>query len=231
MSGFTPVIILILVMLIHALMRLSPNIFAIFCHSSIAKKSARRADRLSLYYALGTEIAIALLLVVTFFIVSLIFKNEANANLPFVWTLFGVLVLESIFSFFFYFKNRTTRLFLSRRGAKNLVKRAETAMARKDTFVLGFVTRIAELPFTFPLFILAAYIATKSSTIPCPLLTVCYLIVPTIPLAIIYILFHLGHNLAGFQRFQEKTKLITRLLITFGFITLAALTYAIGASI
>lgn len=227
MSEIIPVIILILVMLIQALMRLSPNIFAILQHSAIAKKSTRkttkRFDSLSASFVLGTETITVLTLLIVFLVVSLFTSCRTFMDKSFFYVMSGILAFEAIAIFFFYFKRKSTRLFINRHTASALTKKCETAKRRRDTFLLGLVTRTMELPFTLPLFILAAYEAAIIKALPCFSVAIIYLVVSVLPFFIIYTFFQTGHTIADFARLNEKTRLITRLILTALYIALAIL--------
>lgn len=244
MSSFTPVIIFILVLLIQALMRLSPNIFAIFEHSAIANKDRHIADRAGLYFIFGSEITLALIFLIVFIALSFFLISQTFVSKIFLWVMFGVLIAEAILSLFFYFKRKSTRLFITRRTANMLVKKAETTKSCKSMFVLGVLTRLIELPFTLPLIILTALITLSSSSngilyssaqpsiaapsLSCTFVFVTYLIISILPIFFVYAFFHSGHNLADYQRFQTKTKVLTRITLSVCFAILAILIFNLG---
>jgi hypothetical protein len=238
MSSFTPVIIFILVLLIQALMRLSPNIFAIFEHSASANKTRRIADRAGLYFVFGSEITLALIYLLVFIALSFFFVSKTFVSKVFLWTMFGVLIAEAILSLFFYFKRKSTRLFITRRAANMLVKKAESTKNCKNMFLLGVITRLIELPFTLPLIFLAAFVTLSSASngmlytsaqpginapvLSCNFVFIVYLIVSILPIVFVYAYFHSGHNLADYQRLQTKTRAFTRIAL-FSCFTLAAI--------
>lgn len=234
MNSFTPVIILILVVLIQVLMRLSPNVFAIFWHSAIAKKTVKKAERFGLYYILGTETITTLALFGSLTTFTLIFASHTFISKIFLWVLFGILIALSITFFFFYFKRKSTRLFISRRTASYFTKKAESIKTRRSAYTLGLLTSLCELPFTFPLYILAgltSIIKTDSSitpSLPNAAILVTYIVISALPLLMIYSHFHSGHTLADYQRLQEKTKFLTRIVVSVVFLALAMLIFNLG---
>lgn len=244
MSSFTPVIIFILVLLIQVLMRLSPNIFAIFEHSAIANKDRRIADRAGLYFIFGSEITLALIFLIVFIALSFFLISQTFVSKVFLWTMFGIIIAEAILSLFFYFKRKSTRLFIMRRTANMLVKKAESTKSCKNMFLLGVLTRLIELPFTLPLIILAAFVTLSSTSdgilyastqpgiaapsLSCTFVFIAYLIVSILPIIFVYAYFHSGHNLADYQRLQSKTRVLTRIAMFTCFAFIAILILNLG---
>lgn len=226
MSVFTSLVIIILSMLIQAFLQTSPSVFAIFYHHTLAKTSAKKTDDRSLSFILGVEIAVAIIFLATYFIITFFTNGDLLQNPIFFSIMSGILIIEAIFMWFFYFKigkksKNTTMLFLPRRLAKNLIFHAEHAKNRSDTILLGAITVLIELIFTLPLFVISSISILNLSPRFGFVFIIAYIIIATLPLFAIRTLYANGHNLAEIQRFHVKRKLSIRLILSFSYLVLA----------
>lgn len=234
MSVFTSLIIILLAMLIQGFLELSPGLFAIFYHHALGKTSLKKADDRALSFILGVEICTAAIFLITYLTVSFFYVQRDFMNTTFLWIMAGIFLLEAIFTCFFYFKSRkkfgknSTALFISRNVAKNLKHRAETAKNRSDTIALGFITTALELFITLPLYIICSVEILNVSLDTGFVFIIAYIIIATIPLFTIRTFFRTGHNLAEIQRFRVKKKLLTKLVISLSFLTIAIITFITG---
>ena len=229
MSVFISVGIVILAMLVMASLQLVPGVFALFCHYSLGKYSKKQASTLSLFFILGAEIIAAIFFITAIYISYVLFINDLDPhNNIITWIFVGILIALSIASFFFYYrhpKSKDTELFVSRRIAKSLDYRAAKARTPSDAFVLGALCNIPELIFTLPLYIITAteIIYSHSEYFADDFLTVIYILIPTIPLFILYHSFHSRHTLADIMRSQVRDKTFHRLCLSFSYFTIAFL--------
>ena len=213
-------------MLIQAFLQTSPSVFAIFYHHALGKTSMKKADDRSLSFILGVEIAIAIVFLITYSIITFLMPENNFTDTTFLWIMSGIFALEAIFMFFFYFKNhkkskKTTQLFIPRRIAKGLIFHAEHAKNRTDTIILGLVTTLIELIFTLPLIIISSIAIFRISPRFGFIFIIAYVIIATLPLFIVRIAFRASHSLAKIQRFRVKKKFLFRLILTFSYLALA----------
>lgn len=222
MDIFTSVIILILATLIQSLMQLSPSVFSLFYHYALGKKSHSKIDDFSLHFILGTETFIVTIFTILYIFVFAI-RNQINSpnDLP-MWILSGIFIAEAFASFCFYYRHgKTTTLFLSRSAAKSLTLHAQKVKSRSDAFVLGFLSNIAELVFTLPLYLIIILTFLNFPTIARATTIIIYLVVAILPLIFTYIAYRTGHNLAEISRFRLRFKPLIRFSLFLGFILLS----------
>lgn len=222
-------------MFIQAFLQLSPGVFAIFYHHALGKTTAKKADDRSLSFILGVEITIAVVFLITYFIITFIAAEKEFFSTTFLWVMAGILLAEAIFTLFCYFKpgkksKHTTRLFISRRLAENFIHRAETAKNRTDTIALGIITTATELIFTLPLFIISSVEILKFSPHFGFIFIIAYVVIATLPLFTIRTLFRTDHNLAEIERMRIKRKNLFRLAISISFLIIAILTFISGVN-
>lgn len=218
---------------IQTLLQLSPGIFAIFYHHALGKTNAKKADDQSLSFILGVEIFTAILYLLTYFIVSFVLTEEGFDNPILVWIMIGIFIAEAIFFFFCYYKmgkkyKNTSRLFVNRHVSEALIYKAEHAKNRTDTIILGIVTCAIELAFTLPLFIISSVEILRFDSRFGFLFIIVYVIAATAPLFGTRILYHTNNTLAGIMRIRTSKKNLYRILITIGYLGIAALIFIIG---
>lgn len=219
MSIFTSVGIVILVMLIQALLQLTPGVFAIWYHYALGKNSKNKTLELSGYFTAGVEFVVAIFMIVIY-LTTLTIPNDDLANL----ILAGISIAMSLFVFFKYYrKGRGTELFISRQCANNLYKKARSARKKSDIFVLGVVAYLNELFLTLPLLIILAMQTTFFTTSQQIVFFIMYILAAIMPICIIRNGFLHDKNLADIQKMRVKNKNFYRIFIGFAYITIAIL--------
>lgn len=227
MSFFVSLGIVVMAMLIMACLQLQPGIFSLFYHYASGKYSKSRASDLSVFFILGAETAAACFFFCSYLLANLFFLYKFRPETSFfAWIMVGVLIALAVMGLFCYFRPGSgTRLFISRRCAHNLSTHAQKAKSRSDAFVLGALSGVCELPFTLPLYLITSIEIMEMAVefYPSNLLTILYIIVPTIPLFVIRWRFQTGHNLADIQRSRVKDKYFTRIILCLSYLTITIL--------
>ena len=216
-------------MLIQAFLQLTPGLFAYFYHHALGKSSGKKADDTSLSFILGTEILTAIVFLVVYIIISFFIADKITDSNIYMATLVGIFIAESVIAFFFYFrrnskkKEQSTKTFLPRFIAKNLIVNAKKAKNRSDTITLGIITAACELIFTLPLYII---ISTEILSLGLRygfVYIIAYIIIATVPLFAIRTAFRTDHNLAEIQRFRVNKKLFIKLILSISYLLIAIL--------
>jgi len=219
--------IVLLAMLIMMFLQLVPGVFAIFCHYAYGKYSRRRASDLGLFFILGAETIAACLFLSCYYIAYALFLGcDRPETGIFAWIAVGVLVILAAASFFFYYrKGKGTKLFIPRKAARALDEKTRTVKTRSDAFTLGALAGTYELIFTLPLYIITAVEIMEMNTeyFSSNLLTICYIITPTIPLLVVRWMFQARYNLADVAKMRVKDKNFTRLILAICYLTIAVL--------
>ena len=227
MSFFISLGIVFLAMLIMASLQLQPGVFSLFYHYALGKYSKSRASDMALLFILGAEVSAACFFLCSYYIVNIFFLYQFRPETSFfAWFIVGILIALAFMSFFCYFRRGSgTRLFISRKCAHMLDLHAKNAKSRSDAFALGAFSGIYELPFTLPLYMVTSMEIMELSVefFPSHLLTILYIVVPTLPLFFIRWRFQTGHNLADIQRSRVKDKAFTRIILCFSYIAITAL--------
>lgn len=227
MSFFTSLGIVILAMLIMASLQFQSGVFTLFYHHALGKYSKNKASDLTLFFILGAETAAACLFLSSFYVSNLFFLYHFRPEASFfAWVMVGILLALSIMSLFCYYRpGNGTKLFIPRRCVRNVNRHIQSAKSRSDAFTLGALSSICELPFTLPLYIItsAEIMEMTVEFHSSHLLTILYIIIPTIPLFIIRWRFQIGQNLADIQKSRVKDKNFTRIILSFSYLAIAIL--------
>jgi len=224
MSILLSVIILIIIALIQALLQLVPGVFASFYHHALGKKNRKFADSLSLYFLLGNEVFI----ITIFFILCILFftiNNFFEINIIYLyWILAGIFTAETTISLFLYYrKGKFTELFISRSIASSLEKQSKNIKTPSDAFILGFLSRVPELIFTLPLYLLAIILLIDFLIVPRALILILFILISLLPIIIIHLFYFTGHNLSHIERFRIKIKPFIKIFLSLSFLSLATL--------
>lgn len=230
---FASLAIIILAIGIQTLLQLSQGVFAVFYHHALGKTTAKKADDRSLSFILGVEIFTAVFYLLTYLIVSFVITQKGFDNIILVWIMIGIFITEAVFFFFCYYKmgkkyKKTSRLFVNRHVAEALIYKAEHAKSRTDTIILGIVTSAIELAFTLPLFVISSVEILRFDSRFGFLFIVIYVIAATAPLFGTRILFRANNTLAGIMQIRSSKKNLYRILITIGYLSIAALVFITG---
>ena len=216
-------------MVIQAFLQLSPGLFAIFYHHATGKTSLKKADDAGLSFILGTEIFTAIVFLIVYIIISFLIADQITDNNIYIAILAGIFIAEAVITFFFYFrrnhkkKEQSTRLFLPRSAAKNLISKATKTKNRSDTIILGIITASLELFFTLPLYIIISTEILDLSPRYGFIYIIAYIIIATVPLFAIRTAFRTDHNLAEIQRFRVRHKFWVKLILSTCYLLIAAL--------
>lgn len=214
-------------MIIIAFLQLQPGIFSLSCHYLYGKYSKARASDLILFFILGVEVTSACLFLCSYYITNLFFFYQFRPETGvFAWIMVGIFTALALFSLFCYFRpGPGTSLFISRKAAKTLDSHARNIKSRSDAFVLGCFSGFYELVFTIPLYIVtsAEIMEMTVKFSPSHLLTLLYIIIPTLPLFIIRWKYRSGHNLANIQKSRVRDKNFVRFILSISYLSIAIL--------
>ncbi|MBR3144099.1 hypothetical protein IKF12_02790 [Candidatus Saccharibacteria bacterium] len=226
MSIVLSVILVILIMVIFAFLQLPNGLFSIFYHFRIAKTNLKKADDAALSFILGLEIFMtAMWLLIYLIIFTCFYFNPEIISPIFLYIMAGISFAEAIAIIFFYFRHgkSTTALFIPRKVAKNLVKRAEKVKTRSDAIILGFFSGLPELLFTLPLFITCSALLQTENVLSRSLIIILAIIASAVPLFVIRFLFRTDHNLAEIERLRVKLKPHFRFILAVAYLAIAIL--------
>ena len=230
MSIFASVAILVLVMAIQLMLQLNSGVFALFYHDALGKLSRKKADDLSLYYILGTEMFVGgIWLIIYIFLFNLIGDAGETVFRIMPWVLVGVCVAEAITGMIFYYrKGKMTELYVPRSITNGISGKIKNIKTRLDAFILGFVVGAFELIFSLPLYLAASTVLMESPDIPRAPIIILYIILSIVPLFAIRCFYRTDHNLAEIERKRVKHKPFVRLAICILYLLVALLMIYIG---
>lgn len=235
MSVFTSLSFIILTMLIQGFLQCTPSIFTIFYHHNLSKTTKKKSDDRALSFILGSEIAISIIFLIIYFIMTFLPIENDFSNPIFLFIMSGIFFTESIFFLCFYFKpgkkfKNTTTLYLPRFVTQKIYSLVEHAKNRISTIMLGAISILLEIIFILPLIIISSVGILNLSPRFGFVFIIAYIIITTLPLFTIRTLFYKNYNLATIERFRAKNKLTFRLIISTSYLILAIILLVLGVS-
>lgn len=127
---------------------------------------------------------------------------------------------------FYYRQSKGTSLWVPRALAKFLDTRTKRTRSAVETFSLGILTTLAELPFSFVAFLLLAYLVRDANANTQVALSLIFALLVSLPLIFVAAAITSGHKISTIQRWRETNKNFLRwasgvCLILLGFYLLA----------
>lgn len=231
MSVFTSAGILILSMLIMAFLQLTPSVFLLFSHYSYGKYSRKNTSNASLFFILGVEVSTVLIYILLYIAMSSLYIAPTFTDNLLGWIIAGVMVATGIiFPFYYFRKGQGTKLFISRRLAKEFDYKAKTIKTRSDAFVLGFISSLPELIFSFPIYIIAILEIMKIGDLAIirAVLSLCFVLIKIAPLLAIHLAMDHGYNLVNLQKIKVKNKQFIRIFTSLTYVLIGILIIIFG---
>ena len=231
MSVFTSAGILILSMLIMAFLQLAPSVFLLFSHYSYGKYSRKNTSNASLFFILGAETSTALIFILLYIAMSSLYIAPAFTDNLLGWLVAGIMIaIGIIFPFCYFRKGRGTKLFISRRLAKEFNYKAKTVKTRSDAFILGFISSLPELIFSFPVYIIAILEIMQIGDLAIirAILSLCFILIKITPLITIHITMDRGYNLVNIQKTRVANKQFIRFFTSLTYILIGILIIIFG---
>jgi len=174
-------------------------------HLLSAPESARRLNKLSLVYILGSAVAVAAIL---FSLIYLAAQWDLMDNQQFWAVLTGVSVGIGLTVLIFYYRigKKGTRLWLPRRAAEYLYARTRATRSAFEAFILGVGAIVAELIFIIAPLLIAANLAAELTGWAQLAAVGLYLMIAILPLLILFIANLRGRKISKIQRWREQHK-------------------------
>lgn len=222
-----------MVALVHATFQLGVSVLTMLSGHSLSRTtSSRRVLNLSLSYYVGSTVVMTLLLITTLYCV----QHLSGSGRAMAWLMVAVVAsVTSVAVMLTYYRHsRGTVLWIPRRFAIYLSERASKTRRGIEAGALGGVAVIAELPFTFVLFVtIALAVAELPGYLPV-VASLLYVFVASLPLLVITTLLSGGHRISDIQRWREQSKGFLQFLAGFGLLALvlyiASFCMAVGAA-
>lgn len=198
--------IVTLAALVHASFQLSVSVLTLLSgHAIGAKRSQARILRLTFGFVSG--VGVMTLLALSF--ISLIFLHLFGYEAPnFVWAVVcGLLVAVGITVWFFYYRRgQGTTLWIPRSFARYLSDRSKATKNPAESFGLGLVSVISELPFILAPMMISALVLIQLPAHWQLIGIAIYAVVSLVALFTIWILIGSGHKLSTIQKWREDNK-------------------------
>lgn len=227
MSDILSVGVIILSAVICATMQLSSGTLLLLYHASFGAHARIKTRRLASSFIAGFGFMTFILLAAACFL--LVGFLTPTVITKYLCVLVAVLFLAAFIVWCFYYRRSYgTKLWLPKPVAKHIAERAKVASSTTETFSLGALSSIAELPFTFSLILASAYSILRLPQEFQILAVAFYSIIIVLPLLVIRGSIRNGKNIAEIQRWRARNKTFFRIFAGIGFFVLALFILSFG---
>ncbi len=210
---------------VHATFQLELGALLLLYHASLGKHVRKKTRNLVDSYIAGIGTLVFLLLATLAFVMDRYFEKALYAEELVI--VIGMLVALAIAAWAFYYRRgKSTELWLPRRVAKFIDKRAKTTDSNTEAFSLGMLTSFAEMPFTLVLLVVAANSLIVLPPVYQILAVALYTIITIIPPIILRFAIRKGQTVVDVQRWRVKHKTFFRVLTGAGFLALGFFLFA-----
>ena len=217
--------IVALAALIHASFQLGVSVLTLLSgHSFSRQRSQFRILRLITSFVAGIAIMSLLLLATLALFLGYITTEENHVLL---WSIIsGLLIGVGIAVWSFYYRaGEGTQLWIPRSIASFLMDRTKATKRSAESFSLGLMTVIGELPFLIAPLAVSAYALIHLPAIWQVVGITIYTVISLSSLVIVWMLVGGGHKLSAIQRWREKNKRFLQLIAAAGLLVLGVYTY------
>ena len=200
-------------MLILTLLQLSSGVFSLFLHYASGKYSRPKVSRLSIFFILGAEAMATCVFLSLYFLVNLIYLADFTTIAQILLYIFaGISVALAIFCLCFYYRRgKHSELFITRKYARSLERKASKVKSPSDAFVLGALSGNCELFLVAPLYLIIILETLRlDNSCPFALLTI---LISILPLFLTYWLHQSGQNLANTLKSRAHAKMFIRIAL------------------
>lgn len=204
---------------VHATLQLQLGTLLLLYHASIGKHVRKKTRYLVDSYIAGVGTLVFLLLATMVFLLDRYF--EKSLYIEELVIVSGMLVALAIAAWAFYYRRgKSTELWLPRRVALFIDKRAKETNNNTEAFSLGMLTSFAEMPFTLVLLFVAANSIMKLPFLYQIIAVAVYTIITVIPPVVMRLAIRKGQTVVNIQRWRVKHKFFFRVLSGAGFLVL-----------
>lgn len=202
----TGILLFLAAALVHGTFQLGVSVLTLLSgHSLGAKKAHRRLLILNGGYIIGSLSMVALLLLSSVYVIDILITPS---NERIIWSITGIVAALSGFfiTLAYYRKGRGTLLWIPRMMAEYLSKRAKKTRSTSESFALGAMTVLAELPFALAPLLIAALVITNIAKDNSLAYITLYVFISGLPLLLIASLIGAGERLSVIQKWRESYK-------------------------
>ena len=221
MDNFPSIAIILLTAIIHATFQLGQGTLLLLYHASLGKHIKKRTRELTRSYVIAVFLMSFLVLSATHFTINHLFGCALKPEEMLI--LIAILVILAVLVWIFYYRTgKSTELWLPKTVARYITSRAKVTESKTESFALGLLASLAEMPFTIVLSIIAT-----NSIFELPFheqiwAALCYSLIAVAPLLIMKIVIRNGKTVADIQKWRRKNKVFLEFITCASILALAA---------
>ena len=225
MEGLTSVSLvqfwtIFLAAIVHASLQLGLGSLLLLYHASLGKHIKKKTRVLVSNYIFGVALLIDLIVSALVFIVSTTAKGSLSAEV--LGIAVSIMLMLAIIIWFFYYKTkRSTELWLPKTVARYITNRAKLTESNTESFSLGMLTALAEMPFSAILMVVAGNSIVAFPLWCQPILVLMYVLIAILPLFVLRFFIRHGRTVVDVQKWRVKNRNFLKIMSGVGFMTLA----------
>ena len=220
LAVFSSVGAIILAAVTHAMLQMELSTMLLLYHASLGKHIKKKTRSLASNFILGSSLLIMLFVSATCYFIALF----SNGSLPLEVMLIidGILVALAVCIFFFYYRSgRTTELWLPKSVAHYIDRRAKATESNVESFGLGMLASLAEMPFSLALIVVASNYILTLPEIWQVVSIIGYTIISMSPTIFLRLSIRHGRTVVDAQKWRVKNKNFFKTIAGASFLTLA----------
>lgn len=225
MDMVIPIAEVVLAALTHASLQLQLGALLLLYHNSLGKHVRAKTKAIVSSYIAGLGTLVFLSLAATCFVFDRYFGSPLFPE-EMILVVAMLLALAVIVWSFYYKRGKSTELWLPRTVARYIDNHAKTTNSNTESFSLGVLTSLAEMPFILILLIVAANSILKLPTFYQLILVVSYTVITLIPPIILRLAVRHGETVTNIQRWRVKHKTFMRVISGISFLLLGIFMFA-----
>lgn len=205
---------------VHASLQLGLGSLLLLYHASLGKHIKKKTRALVSSYIYGIALLICLIVSTCVFIIATTTDGALPAEI--LGIAVSIMLMLAIIIWFFYYKTkRSTELWLPKTVARYITNRAKLTESNTESFALGMLTALAEMPFSAILMFIAGNAITALPLWVRPIAVLGYMIIAILPLFVLRFFIRHGRTVVDVQKWRVKNKNFLKIMSGIGFMTLA----------
>lgn len=198
-------LILLGAVFVHACFQLSVSMLTLLSSHSIGRRLPNgRLFNLNFWYILGVITMVTGLQLGAIALHRTLMAHDATLVTAVSFGLIPFIALAMVL--FYYRRGRGTQLWLPRPAAEYLTSRAKKTKSSVESFALGLMTAVAELPFAIAPLAIVAFALQGFGADRWLALSLLYAVAVATPLIFVALYISSGHGLSSVQRWREEAK-------------------------
>ena len=218
--NYVQICTIFLAAVVHASLQLGLGTLLLLYHASLGKHIRKKTKILVTNYIFGAGFLIALIVSAFAFLIST--TNRGSLSPEMLGIAVSIMLVLAIIIWFFYYKTRrSTEPWLPKAVSRYITNRAKLTESNTESFALGMLTALAEMPFSAILMVVAGNAILALPEVIRIVAFLAYVVIAILPLFVLRFFIRHGRTVVDVQKWRVKNKNFLKIMSGIGFMTLA----------